>query len=129
VPLKRWRLTKQLRTSKMPATSRRLPTPKRKQEETLAKQLYAIGQSVSVAHRSLSGPKTGAQFKIVQRYAIENGPAMYHVRSLSGSGERMVPEGELSPATPSVIDPVGDLPGKVLWLFPQVVPFDRNMTR
>ena len=95
----------------------------------MAKQLYAIGQSVSVAHRSLSGPKTAAHFKIVRRYSIENGPAMYHVRSLSGPSERMVPEGELSPAMPGMIDPGGDLPGKVLWLFPEVVPFDRTMTR
>ncbi len=89
------------------------------------RQLFAPGQVVGVAPGSLSGPRTADQFRIVRRYPVKRRPAMYHVRSLADATERMVPEDELSAALPRV--QVSGT-GKVLRLFPEVVPFGRSVT-
>ena len=91
------------------------------------RQLYAIGQIVSVTLRSLSGPRTNDHFRIVRRYLIGNRRAMYHVRSIVDRSQRMVPEDELSIVMPSLFERSA-LSGKVLQLFPQVVRFDRAAT-
>jgi len=91
------------------------------------RQLFATGQIVGVAHGSLSGPRTADRYRIVRRYPAENQPAMYHIRSLTGGGQRMVPEDELSAVVPTAFDGAGR-PGKVLQLFSEVVPFDRSVT-
>lgn len=86
------------------------------------RQLYANGQIVSVALDSRSGPPTEDKFRIVRRHLIRNRAPMYHIRSLVDHGERMVPESELSVVMPSLFSrPRGS--GKILQLFPQVVPF------
>ena len=85
------------------------------------RQLYSIGQIVSVALRSLSGPRTKDHFRIVRRYLVRNHVPMYHVRSLVDRSQRMVPEHELSIVLPSLFDHSG----KVVQLFPQVIRFDR----
>lgn len=87
------------------------------------RQLYAIGQIVSVALGSLSGPRTEGQFRIVRRYLMRHRAAMYHVRSVVDRGQRMVPEDELAAAMPNFIEGSGRT-SKVLQLFPQVVRFE-----
>ncbi len=87
------------------------------------RQLFAIGQIVTVGPLSLSGPRTVEHFRVVRRYPTGRLPALYHVRSLSGPGQRMVPEDELSGAVPNAFDR-STRPSKVRWLFPQVVRLD-----
>lgn len=89
------------------------------------RQLFATGQIVGVAPGSLSGPRTAGHYRVVRRYPVENRPAMYHVRSLADGDQRMVPEDELSATMPTA--QVSGL-GKVLRLFPEVVPFTRGVT-
>jgi hypothetical protein len=91
------------------------------------RQLYAIGQIVSVTLRSLSGPRTRDHFQIVRRYMTRNREPMYHVRSIVDRSQRMVPEDELSIVMPNFLDR-SNHPSNVLQLFPQVVRFDRAAT-
>ena len=91
------------------------------------RQLYAIGQIVSVALRSLSGPPTKDHFRIVRRYRGAHQSPLYHVRSVVDRGQRMVPEAELSLAMPCLFDR-GHSSGKILQLFPQVLRFSRAAT-
>lgn len=88
------------------------------------RQLFATGQTVSIAPDSLSGPSTAERFRIVRRHLIENSRAMYHVRGLRDDSQRMVPEDELSAAMPHMFGRNGE-PGKIVRLFPDVVRFDR----
>jgi hypothetical protein len=92
-------------------------------------QPYAVGETVSIAHRSLSGPITNDYFTVVHRYVIERGAPLYHVRSLIDGDERMVPESELASAGPDIFKRKDDRPGNILWLFPKVMPFDRGLPR
>ena len=90
-------------------------------------QLFAAGQIVGVAVGSLSGPRTVDRYKIVRRYAVENRPVMYHIRSLVGGGQRMVPEDELT----AVIRQSSTRRESIqtgLQLFPKIAPFDRRVT-
>ena len=90
------------------------------------RQLYAAGQNVQIVPESLSGPRTDERFEIVRRYLIDRQPPMYHVRGVVSRGGRMVPENELVPAMPTVIDQTGR-PTNVLRLFPDVVHLDRRV--
>jgi hypothetical protein len=91
------------------------------------KQLYAIGQIVGVAPRSLSGPRTRDHFQIVRRYLMRNRGPMYHVRSIVDCSQRMVPEDELAIVMPNFSDR-SNHPSNVLQLFPQIVRFSRVAT-
>ena len=91
------------------------------------RQLYAIGQIVGVAPRSLSGPRTNDHFRIVRRYLVRDRGAMYHVRSVVDRSQRMVPEDELAIVMPDFFDR-SNHPSNVLQLFPHVVRFDRPVT-
>lgn len=88
------------------------------------RQLFAIGQIVSIALHSRSGPQTEDHFRIVRRYPIKNRAPMYHVRSVVDRSERLVPESELSIGMPSIFGRP-DGPSKILRLFPRIVPFRR----
>ena len=94
----------------------------------MEKRLYATGQIVGVAYRSLSGPRTEHHFRVVGCYLMRDRAPMYHVRSTVGRGQRMVPEDELSVIMPNVFDRA-HAASKILHLFPQVVRFDRGATR
>jgi hypothetical protein len=91
------------------------------------RQLFATGQIVTVAPRSLSGPRTADHFRVVRRYPMGGKPAMYHICSLAGRAQRMVPEDELSGVMPNAFDRA-TRPSKVLWLFPEVVRLDGGVT-
>jgi len=89
------------------------------------RQLFAPGQIVGITPGSLSGPRTADHYRVVRRYPVERRPGMYHIRSLADGSQRMVPEDELSAIMPTV-QVSGS--GKVLRLFPEVVPFNRCVT-
>ncbi len=85
------------------------------------RQRFATGQIVGVAPGSLSGPRKADHYRVVRRHPTENRSATYYVRSLLDGSQRMAPEGELSAITPAAHQVAGL--GKVLRLFPEVVPF------
>jgi hypothetical protein len=88
---------------------------------------FMSGQIVNVAAHSLSGPSSAGHFRVVECYPVRNGPAMYHVHSVAGRGQRMVPEDELSGVMPQVARAIR-MQGKVVQLFPCIVPFGRGVT-
>lgn len=57
---------------------------------------YAIGTTVYVWRRSVSGPSVAGAFKVVAHYPSETSGRLYRIRSETGSEERMAPEHELS---------------------------------
>ncbi len=83
---------------------------------------YSNDQIVKVAGNSPSGPRTGGDFRVVGFYPMKDRPTLYRIRSLAGRGERVVPAGELTAASP-FRQAAG--PSKVVPLFPELLRFER----
>jgi hypothetical protein len=66
---------------------------------------YDVGQRVRVSSRSLSGPRSGGEFKVVRCYPVDGMEPLYRIKSVSSPHERMVPGRELRRVSSDPADP------------------------
>jgi hypothetical protein len=66
---------------------------------------YEAGERVRVSSRSLSGPSSGDEFKVIKRYPVEGMEPLYRIKSVSSPHERMVPGSEMKRVPTKALNP------------------------